>query len=33
MTEVYSRGDWTDMPFCPEDIAAEEISRTEVSTN
>jgi acyl-homoserine-lactone acylase len=33
MTEVYSRGDWNDMPFCPEDIAAEEISRTEVSTN
>jgi acyl-homoserine-lactone acylase len=33
MTEVYSAGDWNDMPFCPEDIEAAKISETEVSTN
>ena len=33
MTEVYSAGGWNDMPFCPEDIEADKISETEVSTN
>lgn len=33
MTQLYSESGWNDMPFCPEDIAAEEISRIEVSTN
>jgi len=33
MTEVYSAGEWNDMPFCPEDIEADKISETEVSTN
>jgi acyl-homoserine-lactone acylase len=33
MTELYSSGGWNDMPFCPEDVEAEKISETEVSTN
>jgi acyl-homoserine-lactone acylase len=33
MTELYSAGGWNDMPFCPEDVEAEKISETEVSTN
>jgi acyl-homoserine-lactone acylase len=33
MTQLYSDKGWNDMPFCPEDVEAETISVTEVSTN
>jgi acyl-homoserine-lactone acylase len=33
MTEVYSAGDWNDLPFCPTDVQSEKISETDVSTD
>jgi acyl-homoserine-lactone acylase len=33
MTQLDSDKGWNDMPFCPEDVEAEKISETEVSTN
>lgn len=33
LTRLYSQKGWNDMPFCPDDVEAETISETEISTS